>query len=178
MARSASWCVALPCLTLFHSAVTAAARVKQAFQINDSVQCETAEQALNPRHLQTRKCLDGHAERLVRLEGVIVLLLFLFGFMCYRVRICDCLRCCACTPSLTTFSRQSFFYLCRRIKSSIKLSSAVHPMLTAAAAAEAEEGTHTAGAPALKGRPRGRAANRSALEVLTAQAAIVPAVDS
>lgn len=65
------------------------------------------------------------------------------------------------------------------MKSSLMLSSAVHPMLTAAAAAEAEEGTHTAGAPALpKGRPRGRAANRSALEVLAAQAAIVPAVSS
>ena len=155
--------------------MTATARAKQAFQINDSVQCETAEQALNPRHLQTRKCLNGHAERLVRLEGMIVLLLFLFGFICYRVRLFAPLRVHAC---LTALTRQAFFYLCHRIKSSIKLSSAVHPMLTAAAAAEAEEGTHTAGAPALKGRPRGRAANRSALEVLAAQAAIVPAVDS
>jgi hypothetical protein len=51
------------------------------------VECETAEQARDPRHLQTRKCLHGHAERLVRLEGMIVLLLFLFGFFCYRVRL-------------------------------------------------------------------------------------------
>jgi len=51
-------------------------------------------------------------------------------------------------------------------------------MLTAAAAADAEEGMHTAGAPALKGRPRGRAANCSALEALAVQAAPVSADES
>ena len=90
MAQSASWCVVL-CLTL-PFCCDGAARSEQAFQINDSVQCETAEQALNPRHLQTRKCLHGHAERLVRLEGMVVLLLFLFGFFCYRVRLLALLR--------------------------------------------------------------------------------------
>ena len=59
---------------------------------------------------------------------------------------------------------QGFFYSCHRIKLSIKASSAVHPMLTAEAAAEAEEGAHTA--LALKGRPRGVAARASALEAL------------
>ena len=134
------------------------------------MQCETAEQALNPRHLQTRKCLHGHAERLVRLEGVIVLLLFLFGFICYRVRLLALLR---MQPFSQHCTHQAFFFLCHRIKMSIASSSDVHPMRTAAAV-EAEEGMHTGGAPVLKGRPRGRAANRSALEALALQAAPVP----
>jgi hypothetical protein len=48
-------------------------------------------------------------------------------------------------------------------------------MLTATAAAKAEEGVHAVEAPALKGRPRGRAARNSALEVLTLQATEGPA---
>ena len=68
--------------------------------------------------------------------------------------------------------RQGFFYSCHRLKLSLKASSAVHPMLTAAAAAEVEEGMHEA--TALKGRPRGQAARASALEVMTAQASDAP----
>ena len=79
-----------------------------------------------------------------------------FCTCCWRTRLTSC-------PLL-----QGFFYSCHRIKLSLKASSAVHPLATAAAAAEAEEGMHEASA--LKGRPRALAARASALEVLTQQA--------
>lgn len=62
------------------------ARLEQPFQINDAVACQNPDVPRHPRHLQARKCLDGHAERLVRMEGWGALLLFFFGFICYRVR--------------------------------------------------------------------------------------------
>lgn len=141
----------------------------QELQINDSVVCETAEQAHNPRRLQTRKCLNGHAERLVGTAGWGVLFLSFFGFACYRVRMASLLAQCSArahvTPWFILRARQGFLYSCHRIKVNLKTSSAVHPMLTAAAAAEAEEGVLSADVPAaLKGRPRGRAANRSTLD--------------
>lgn len=180
MAPSALWCV----ISAAHFARScfddAAAHCEQAFQINDSVVCATAEQAHNPRHLQTRKCLGGHAERLIRMEGWVVVVLFFFAFACYRVRAPS--RRVLTTAHLrarrASSRHQGFFYSCHRIKLSLKASGAVHPMRNAAEAVEAEEGVHKVEAPALKGRPRGRAAQGSTLQVLSVQATAVPASDA
>ena len=61
----------------------------QRFQINDSVSCPTAEEQANPRLLHTRNCLGGSPTALVTGEGWVVLLLFVIGFACYRVRAVD-----------------------------------------------------------------------------------------
>ena len=159
--------IAQPCFDI------AVARLEQPFQINDSVACQNPDEPRHPRHLQARECLNGHAERLVRTEGWGALLLFFFGFLCYRVRSACRLLEHWCAYTELTPHPQGFFYSCHRLKLSLKASCAVHPMLTAAVAAEVEEGVY--GAPAgLKGRPRGRAARASALEVMTVQATDAP----
>ena len=73
-----------------------APRIPQRFQINDSLRCPAEAAARDERVLPTRMCLDGDATRLVTKEGVLVILLFVDGFVCYRVRrAAPALRMCA-----------------------------------------------------------------------------------